>query len=123
MPDISVSVDSAEVLARLSPDRLANDLAAAMHLAVGLTHRTLMGLKQEGTPPDQVGVLLVVKGILAGSFQMYPPEQVGNDLYGAVATNLIYALPVNRRRQYIETTINQVRAGVNDLFAAAAGRF
>ncbi len=120
---VEVKVECAEIIARLDPDRLTNDLVVTMRLAEGLVHRTLMSLKREGTPPDEQGILPVVKGGLAGSFQMADPEWHGNDLAGAVATNIAYGYRVNRRRRFIETTNSLATPGVNDLFATRASNF
>lgn len=120
---VEVQVECAEIIARLDPNRLTNDLVTTMRLAEGLVHRTLMSLSREGTPPDEQGILPVVKGGLKGSFEMADPEWHGNDLAGAVATNIAYGYRVNRRRQFVERASNLATPGVNDLFAARASNF
>ena len=90
-------------------------LVASMHLAVGLVHRYLMGLKRDTPPVGQTGVLPVITGRLANSIFFRVIDR-GNDITGVVGSNVEYGARVERRRQFMERTRRDVQRPVNDLF-------
>jgi hypothetical protein len=116
VPDISIVVDSSEVVRALDPNKITNDLYVALGLATGLVHRTLLSLKREGTPSNLQGVLPVVSGRLAGSFLM-AVEKRGNDMVGSVTSNVEYGAVVDARRRFLQATVDRSQRGINDILS------
>ena len=86
-----------------------------MRLAVGMVHRYLMGLKRDTPPRGQTGVLPVITGRLASSIFMRVQSN-SNGTTGIVATNVDYAAPVERRRQFMQRTAREMQRPVTQLF-------
>lgn len=84
-----------------------------MKAAAGLVHRYLMGLKRDTPATDLTGVLPVITGRLAGSFDFDSGRQGGATI-GIVYTNLIYAPEVEQRRGFLAKTLRDTERPVND---------
>lgn len=101
----------------LTPEGVYN----TMQLAVGGTHRYMMGLKRSGTPPTQTGILPVVTSRLANSFFMGVRRAFGS-ITGQVVSNIIYGPPVEARRGFVARTLRDQTPVVRRLFADHAKR-
>lgn len=88
-------------------------LLPVMKVAAGLVHRYLMGLKRDRPAVGITGVLPVISGRLAGSFDFDSGRQ-GGATVGIVYTNLIYAPTVERRRGFLAKTRKDTERPVND---------
>jgi hypothetical protein len=86
-----------------------------MRLAVGAVHRYLMGLKRDTPPRGAQGILPVITGRLANSMFMRVQVQSGG-VTGIVATNVDYAVSVERRRQFMARTARAMQRPVQQLF-------
>jgi hypothetical protein len=73
----------------------------AMTLGVLQMQRFLFAISQDSPPGGQRGVLPVITGRLKNSIFTEVAGQ-GDDLFGHVATNVIYAPPVEARRGFME---------------------
>lgn len=84
-----------------------------MKAGAGLVHRYLMGLKRDRPAVGLTGVLPVITGRLAGSFDFDSGRQ-GGATVGIVYTNLTYAPTVERRRGFLAKTLKDTAKPVND---------
>lgn len=92
-------------------------IRAVMALAAGMVHRHLMLLGKDTPPVGITGVLPVITGRLKNSF-FFGTERQGDTLVGYVATNLVYAPDVERRRGFLRKTRDDMERPVTDLFAS-----
>lgn len=99
-------------------DRLTNAVTAenTLILGLGLLHRFLMGIGQSYPAPGLVGVLPVRTGRLKNSFFQTPVQRRGDSFAGYVATNVVYAPPVERSRQFLARTTREGGEQVRSLF-------
>lgn len=88
-------------------------LLPVMKAAAGLVHRYLMGLKRDTPRVGETGVLPVIGGRLAGSFD-FDSGRRGGETVGIVYTNLDYARPVERRRGFMAKTLRNTERPVRD---------
>lgn len=91
-------------------------LRSVMRLAAAMVHRYLLGLGRDRPPVGTTGVLPVITGRLKNSF-FWQVEGRGNDLTGAVVSNVDYGAEVEGRRGFLARTVRDQEQPVNDLFA------
>ncbi len=115
--DVSVEINGLDsTVARLRQIELGVGdarMLPVMKAAAGLVHRYLMGLKRDRPAVGVTGVLPVISGRLAGSFDFDSGRQ-GGATVGIVYTNLIYAPTVERRRGFLAKTRKDTERPVND---------
>ena len=115
--DVSVEINGLDsTVARLRQIELGVGdarMLPMMKAAAGLVHRYLMGLKRDTPAVGLTGVLPVITGRLAGSFDFDSGRQGGATI-GIVYTNLTYAPTVERRRGFLAKTLKDTAKPVND---------
>lgn len=110
-----------EAQARLQRTYAATDpnggeMRTMLLLASGMVHRYLFSLGKDRPPVGQTGVLPIITGRLKNSF-FFGVRGGGNSQVGFVATNLLYAPDVEKRRGFLAKTVKEMAKPVNDLFA------
>lgn len=123
--DISLSIrgvtEAQQQLQAVDKATADPQLIALLSLAAGQVHRYLMSLGKDTPPVGITGVLPVITGRLKNSF-FWGTGRQGNSLVGYVATNLIYAPEVERRRGFLAKTIKDMEGPVNSLFGRGLPR-
>lgn len=92
-------------------------LLRPMTLAVGQTHRYLLGLSRSGTPPTAQGILPVVTGRLRNSF-FWTVQRRGASVLGIIGSNVLYGPRVEPRRRFLARTIRDQEGPINNILAA-----